>query len=871
MELDFSYENMFSYEKRIGQSFKTRTGKASAIMGDMPSSQVRIAHMKKKEGEAMSAVAASTANLTRRNFLKASIAVAGGTWLGTAIGCSSGDSLSGEGSSSQAEEQVFNGVCKPNCFHGCQLKVHVREGKVVKTSAAPYPNPELNRICLRGLSHVTNIYDPDRVQYPLKRVGERGANEWERISWEDAIAEIAEKFTSYREEFGDQAVMKCAVSGNYGSINGGFTSKFFSSINASTMAPSLDLSNAIGLNRVVGWAGTWMGNDPRDLKNAKNIFIWGNNITDAQIHEWHFVADAIEAGSNVIVVDPIFTHMAAKAQKFVPIRPGADAALILSMMQVVIEEDLIDREFMQKYTVAPFLVRDDTGMFLRMSDVGVQPAEGPVNPLTGEPTKIDPAVVWDGVAGASASSAECAAPEIEGEFTVEGVACHTAYSLLKAEASQYPPDVAEGITEVPAATIVELAHLAADGPVTHRVGWGPQAYDNGVHPHHAGAALAAITGQMCEPGKIYGCADINGFTGFDATLSAPATPVTSPTISNLIMPEVMETGTYMGEDIVIKALWVYQGNPLCTFVDSNAKKKMFDKFEFIVTVDSMLTDTARYSDMVLPCAQFFEYEDIVGSGNNNHVVHCDKAIDPPFEAKPDTEIMRMLAEKMGMADLFPESDSEWLQKYVDTEAAAALGISYDALKEKKAIRWAPDPLVRWTDKKFLTPSGRMEFYVEAPTPMDDYGQQIDVNREHLPRFFPPTEAWPENPLHEKYPFVLLSERPRFRVHGQWFNNRILRELDPEPTVKINPADAAAKGIKTGDHVECYNDRGHAVAMAVLNEAVRPGTLVYPKSWQVHQHLAGGWSELSSSSHDPVAVNQSYMDELCDIRAWEGAE
>ena len=97
--------------------------------------------------------------------------------------------------------------------------------------------------------------------------------------------------------------MKCAVSGNYGSINGGFTSKFFSSINASTMAPSLDLSNAIGLNRVVGWAGTWMGNDPRDLKNAKNIFIWGNNITDAQIHEWHFVADAIEAGSNVIVVD----------------------------------------------------------------------------------------------------------------------------------------------------------------------------------------------------------------------------------------------------------------------------------------------------------------------------------------------------------------------------------------------------------------------------------------------------------------------------------------------------------------------------------------------------------------------------------------
>lgn len=810
--------------------------------------------------------------LTRRNFLKTGAIAAGGIWAGSALGCAPEQEGEGDAQQQLPEEQIFNGGCKPNCFHGCQLRVHVREGKVVKTSAAPYPNPEFNRICLRGLSHVENIYNSDRVLHPLRRVGERGEDQWEQISWEEAIDEIAEKFTGYQKEFGQSSVMKCAVSGNYGVINGSYTSIFFNAINASTMAPNLDMGNAVGLNRVVGWAGTWMGNDPRDLKNAKNIFIWGNNITDAQIHEWHFVADALEAGANLIVIDPIFTQLAAKANMFVPIRPASDAALILSMMYVIIDEDLIDRDFMANYTVAPFLVREDTGMFLRMSDLGVEPAEGPEDPTTGQPTVVDPYVVWDESASKAVQLGEASAMALEGEFDVEGVKCHTAYTLLKEDVMDYPPAEATKICDVPEDTIIELAHLACDGPVTHRVGWGPQAYDNGVHPHHAGAALAAITGQMCQEGAIYGCADINGFTGFNAAMTTPATPVTSPSIPNLVMADVMKTGKFLDQDINVKALWVYQGNPICTFTDSNSKiNDVFGKIEFIVTVDSIMTDTARYSDIVLPCAQFFEYEDILASGNNMHAVHCDKAIDPPGEAKPDTEIMRMLADKMGLSDLYSMSDEDWLREYLNTDACKQLGMTYDELKEKKCVRWAPDPLVRWTDHKFLTPSGRMEFYVEAPTPLANVGQTVDVEREHLPHFFQPHEAWPENPLHEKYPFVLMSERPRYRVHGQWAYNKVLRELDPEPTVKINPADAAAKGIKDGDHVDCFNDRGHAVAKAVLSEAIRPGTMVYPKSWQINQHISGGWSELSSSSFDPVMVNQSYMDVLCDVKLWEGAD
>jgi anaerobic selenocysteine-containing dehydrogenase len=133
------------------------------------------------------------------------------------------------------------------------------------------------------------------------------------------------------------------------------------------------------------------------------------------------------------------------------------------------------------------------------------------------------------------------------------------------------------------------------------------------------------------------------------------------------------------------------------------------------------------------------------------------------------------------------------------------------------------------------------------------------------------EAWSENELYAKYPFILMSARPRYRVHSQWHTTPLLRELDPEPIIWINPKDAQAKGISDGDYVECVNDRGHAVGKAVYSEAMRQGVLVYPKSWQKSQHKAGCWSELTNPDFDVFGVNSNFMDVLCDIRVWDGGE
>ncbi|MBC2890050.1 molybdopterin-dependent oxidoreductase [Gordonibacter massiliensis (ex Traore et al. 2017)] len=822
----------------------------------------------------MSGTDSSQGGLTRRSFLKTTGAIVGTTAVAGAayptLTALAEERQTGQPASS--EERISQGICRPNCFGGCRLNVHVRDGKVVKTSMAPYPDEKNNRICLRGISHPWRIYDPERVKYPMRRAEgtERGAGVWERISWDDAINEIADTFMRVQEEYGPQAVAKWSVSGNRGMIVQESYATLFNAINASSIGPGVDMANAYGTARVTGWIGIWSSNGPDDLVNAKNIFLWGNNLTSAQLQEWHFVADALEAGSRLIVIDPIYTQIAAKADLWVPVRPGSDTALTLSMMNVIVKEDLVDKTFLQDHTVAPFLVRRDTGKFLRMSDLGIEPTEGPVNSATGKPTIIDPVAVMVDGSDAPVPSEGAVNPVLLGAFTIQGIECDTAYRLLCDEIAQYPPETACDLCEVPPETIIELAHYAADGPVTHRCGWGSQAYDNGVHTAHAGATLAGLVGQYGFPGASYGPVNLGVYPGFNTKLSSAAGASTSKTVSIMDLPEVLNTGKFLGKEYPIKAAFVLEGNPLSTATNTNALLDALPNLEFLVTADSAMTDTARYSDLVLPIAQWFECEDVFGGRQANYVVHNPKIIDPLYESKPDSEIVRLLADKMGLSDKVFQSDEEWMRAYIDTPAGEKFGITYDKLKEAGVLGWhSSDPVIRWEGGVFTTPSKRLEFYVETPTLAGATAKKLDVEREHLPRFFPPAEAWPENEKYSEYPFTLLSERSMYMVHSQWFGTGWLRELDPEPTVKINPAQALEKGIDDGAYVECYNDRGRCVARAVYSEAIKPGTLVYPKNWQRHQHKAGSWSELSSSIYDPAAVNQSFMDVLCDVKVWDG--
>lgn len=748
-------------------------------------------------------------------------------------------------------------VCQPNCFSYCPHTVTVRDGRVVQTTLAPMPDERYNRICLRGLSSLQRIYDPRRIHYPMKRVGKRGEGKWQRISWDEAITMITDNWKENIAKYGPDSIVFHTGSGRLTCYHGaahGAMRRLGNLLGVTHVPIAVDMAVSEGMKEVIGWNGPWPGNGPEDLLNANTIIVLGLNSTESQINYHHWFLDAKEKGAKLIVIDPVFTHIAAQADQYIPIRPASDAALMLGLMHCILRDNKQNDEFMRTKTVAPYLVRDDTGLFLRMSDLGHD--------------DDNRAVVMD-EDGNFGTVDDIEKPVLEGRFEVEGISCAVAGQLIRDRAAEYTPERVEELTDIPTDVLEELAARMMEGPTTIRCGWGGQAYNNGHMVGKAMMGLAGITGYIGAPGADMGAASIN-FTGFNWAYEAP-TGRNLRMIPSLMFPEAMRTGKYNGEERTFKSMYVLQTNTASQHQDRNAfVRDVFDKMEFIVTADLEMTDTARLSDLVLPAAHFYEVDEFIqASASHPFIQFAEKAIDPVFEAKGDAHIARLLGNAMGLGEYFNKTDDEYFEEILDTDTCRKLGVTFETLKQKHAIRVFPEPWLDYGGKQaFPTPDKRMQTYTEKPQPLYNYGQDIPVEREHLPMFYEPTEAWPGTEAQKKYPLILLSERPRYRVHSQWAEVKWLRELDPEPIIKVNAKDAEERGLQNRDLVELYNDRGHAVARLIIDNSLMPGVIKYPKGWQKHQHVAGVFSELNSMASDPMGVNQSFFDATCEMRKWE---
>ena len=718
------------------------------------------------------------------------------------------------------------------------------------------------------------MYSSDRIKYPMKRAGERGENKWERITWDEAIQTIVEKWKGYIDQYGGQSILvNTGSSGARLSVSGSM--RLDNMLQLTNVEMCADWAVYNGLHRVYGNPSpgtmTAPGNEPfeKDIYNAKTIFMWGNNLSETYLQRWRYLIEAQERGAWIVSIDPNETTVTAHSNEWHANRPGSDSALMLSMVQTIIEEGLQDIAYLKSDTVGPFLVRDDTKEFLRMSDLGIDPTEGPVNPTTGQATVVDHPVVWDAASNKEMSSAEASEPELEGKWNVAGFAVQTAYSLMVESVQKYKPeDVADAI-DLPADVIRRLARLATDGPVSHMFGLGSQAYDNGLQFGTSLGLLLAVTGMVGKPG-----AGIQATTFFgvrNASFLFPTGTFTT-TIPIVHLLDVMETGKFKGEDYPpFKALWIKGSALIGGRPDKNRIiSELIDKMEFIVCQDVVFTDSAVYSDIVLPAAHYFEAEDMYGATLSCHVQHGPKIVEPAFEAKPDMQIAKLIAEGLGLGQYFEGDDESWLREQIDVPMLAAQGITLDSLREKKDMRLVPES-VGYADGKYSTPTGKVEFYCEKPLPRIDLGLDLDVAPERLPRFYPPYEAWPETEAIKKYPLVLIPEHSRGRFHTGGFDGVWLNEIEPEPIVRMNVDDAKDRGIEEGDYVEVYNDRGHGVAKARLCAGKRPGMLSYPKGLQGRQYKSGDLASLCSLRFDPFAVNSSFGDTCVEVRKWDGGD
>lgn len=758
---------------------------------------------------------------------------------------------------SESGEQIFSCMCVGNCQSRCRLFVHVRDGKAIRTSMAPFPDPRYNRICLRGLSHVQRIYDPNRLKYPMKRVGERGEGKWERISWDEAIGLIASKFKTYQERYGKQSVAFSTVSGNMAVLNGALSHFRLANLMEATQTEfSLDMSDTFGLGRVIGVGGSFnQRNDPADLVNAKTIIVWAANITESHPHDWRFIVDAQQKGAKVVVIDPRYTTAASKADRWISIRPGADPALAMSMAQVIISEKLYDEQYLLEHTVAPFLVREDTGRFLRQSDLcGAEPSDA---------SSPDPYVVWDTKRNQGDVLDKVQSPALEGHYTVGGFRVTTAFTLLEEAMAKYPPEEAAVICDIEPHVIREVARLYAQNkPASIYNGF--IQYNNGVQTGHAWGILASLTGNIAKPGASLGHCGLSGYTLNWKDFLFPRRARTSM-IPWIYLKEVLRTGLFKNKPHPIKAMYIYASNVVCNAANQNEViRTIFPAIEFIVAVDMVETDTIRYADIVLPASHWFERLEFIQGPDQPYSTLSEKALEPAYESKSDMDIYRLIANTMGLGEYFKYTDEEFIQMLIDTPASRKAGLTWERLQKEKVIQTLPSCWVNWKGDTFPTPSTRLEFYLENPKPRLNCGIEIDKSREHLPVFTPPIEAWPDNPLYKKYPLVCHTERQRWRLHSQWYGTPWLREYDPEPFIKINPQDAMARGIKNGDVVKAFNDRGDVVVKAILSEGQRPGMVTLPKGWQRSQFISGSYQELTNDHLDTTSFNQCFYDVLCEV-------
>jgi molybdopterin-containing oxidoreductase family molybdopterin binding subunit len=788
----------------------------------------------------------------RRIFLKSTAAAAAITGVAMARpGNTVVKVLAEEGTqTTSSEEKVVLNCCRTACLQSCPLEVVVRDGKIVRTKAAKLKGGTDSRICARGSSWQHVVYSDQRIKHPYKRVGKRGSGQWEQITWEEAISTVSKKFNEIRAQYGGGAI---AV-GFEGGILGPSTSayqRWASVIGASKLGCNDD---QMYIQCIPNTTGAVI-----DYENAKNIVLLGTNMPYSRTQEFRYISDAInDNGANLIVIDPNYTALASKAHLHAPIRPGTDGALFMALINYIEQNKLTQDDYIKKMTELPFLVKESDGLFLRKSDL---------NGGKGAGTPEDDIVVWDADANQYGYSRVVANPEIRGSFEINGIKVNTAYQLLLNRIAPFTVEKASKICDLPVSMIEQIAQACADNSAVF-FGMGVDHWNGGLGTVMAVTALQLVTGGFKFIPKASAPSISWPLTGF--ALDEVGHPDLAPVeLSPWMLLPLIETGKCQVEggktiEQPIKALAFMTGGRANGYQDHNKTVEMMKKVDFMVAADIKWSDNTEYADIVLPASTQMEVDDLMSS--TTYLISCQKAIDPLYDSKPDSEIAKLLCEGMG--------EGKWFEgvNILDitlrgNPTYTQMGMTYDMVRQAGYIPFTQP----FTSGQFYTATGRAVLYLERPKPMKDYGQKFDVEKVRLPYFEPPIEAWtqtvdeyPKNPLAEKYPLVYFTSASRYRVHGNFSNSKVLQELETEPSVRVNPKDAHARGIKDGDYVKLYNDRGHVIARCVFNNGIRPGIVDMDRGWQSNQHKEGHFNNLTHTKMEPACYNHMTYDSLCQM-------
>ncbi|MDR1185729.1 MAG: molybdopterin-dependent oxidoreductase [Coriobacteriales bacterium] len=727
----------------------------------------------------------------------------------------------------------------------CAIKTIVKDGRIVRTEKVEYEEPERcdGHICQKGLLSARQPYSPDRLTAPLKRAGERGEGKWEKISWDQALDEIAQAILRITEEYGPAAIaMWTLPAGVPPSVGLGtlLTNRFTGLWGATDPIMSLGLDNGPSYSSYYQFGNMAMlysSTDPRNYIGADLIIIWGCNPIENQMRCAQNLVRARDAGARIIDVGLIFDGSAGWADEFIGIRAGSDGYLGLAMANYIIANDLYAADFLRQHSVATYLVSTETGLFAR-------DAQGNY-------------LVWDEATGGAspvaprAGAIMASAPALLGEYTVDGVAVKTALQLLKERLAPYTPESAEASTGIPAGRVTQLAKEYAAADNAYIVSAFGMRYINQGESYRSQHLLGILTGNLGRPGagvQVGGQISSYPIVFNDAPIVFPG-GIGGYRANCVQSSEFFAKGS--SDASPYKAFICMSGNPVHQVPNRGRWLKLLGQCELVVDFDIWMTDTGEMADYVLPDCMPFERMEIIQSAQYNHVVLQEPAIDPPPDVRDAVYLWTELGRRLGLGGYYDKTAEEWLAIRLQSDypllAQIDPPLTWDRLKKEKLVRTtAPaepkfDP---FAGLAFDNETGRIEFYVE---------RLLDVGFE-LPKVTPCLE-YPSPEGNDAYPYQLFTGRQRFFMQSMFTNDPVSVELSGgKPSTRMNPQDAKVKQLRDGDTVEVYNDRGHVVTVLEVDESVPPGTIHVWFGWRRSQFDEGTYSEMVAPFAGPGSVD-----------------
>lgn len=765
--------------------------------------------------------------LSRRRFLQGlavgTVAAAGLTSCAPQAEPES-DSLSGTGETATAagyqydwetaEGEIIHGVCPKNCYDTCRICTKVVDGTAVQIRGDSTNPWTAGSPCVKGQTYLDYHYSEDRILYPMKRVGEKGPNaQFERISWEEAVQTITDKFKDIIANEGSEAIVPYTFSGTFGLINGCFFSgvlRFLYRMGAAVLMPNM--CEAAGVAAIPYTYGAEKSVDPEQYANTDLYVSWGSNVSATSVHAVKFIKECVEKGGKVAVVNPARIPLCEYADLWVQLRPGTDTAFALGVINELIEKNLYNKEFVDTYC--------------------------------------------------------------------------TGFDELKKVAAEWPASRVAEVCEIPEGQVAEFAQMYAAAPSSIiQPGYQLNRDSNGGSKVRAITFLPALTGQIgkdAHSGFMWINACYWSVNVGDVCMGADFIGANTPGGGYVIdyqhidpaikyrvinIPDwgdcLNEEGFYKGQPA--RAAFIYNGNPLVSAPNTEAIRRGLSREEmFVVVSDKWYTDTTDYADIILPCTDLLETEDIHQDYHAWYLNHNTPAVAPAGEAKNNIEMANLLAKGMGYTDPCFDDDIPAIMETIlaNPNPIYGEGLTYEKLKNEHWIKLVDFvPYADELQNGFATPSGKIEFYSEALK---------ESNLHPVVEYVPSAESRDGTPdLAKTYPLNFLTSTSKNMCGGNWHNIGKMRLLHGQPLLYINAADAAARSIADGDAVEVFNDRGvcnSLVAMLVDDEVLPQGTVMALKSsWPKFMDGKTNVNSTTPSYWSDYGMGTAFQANLVDVR------